>query len=208
MPDSMMTVNRHIVIIMDRSGSMASCRRDTEQGLQGFLADQFHEFPTGTIASLYQFDTEYEPVYENVDIADVPLYELTPRGGTALLDAIGRTINAVKAKWKPVAKDQRPDVIVVIVTDGHENSSKEFNAETIKEKIEKRTAKGWTFIYLGANQDAITVAASYGISRDGSMTYDTGNTRSAFTTLSGLVTRGSKGGSYSFTDEDRTSAVE
>lgn len=208
MPDNTTVTNRHIVILMDRSGSMDSCRTDTEGGLRAFLADQNSEFPTGTRVSLYEFDTEYGTVYENEPLSTVPDYTLKPRGGTALLDAIGRTITTVKAKRKALPKADRPDVIMVIVTDGHENSSHEFSHATVKEMIEKRTGKGWVFVYLGANQDAITVAASMGISRDGSMTYDTANVAAAFTSTSGLVTRGSKGGSYSFTDEDRTSAVQ
>lgn len=199
--------NRHIVILMDRSGSMESCKTDTEGGLRSFLAEQNSEFPAGTRVSMYEFDTQYNVVYENEPLSGVPDYVLTPRGGTALLDALGRTITTVKAKRKKLPKPQRPDVIMVIVTDGHENSSHEFDFATIKSMIEKRTEKGWTFIYLGANQDAITVAASMGISRDGSMTYDTANTTEAFASMSGLVTRGSKGGSYSFTDDDRKSAV-
>lgn len=206
MPD-VVNPNRHIVILMDRSGSMESCKDDTEGGLRTFLADQNSEFPTGTRVSMYEFDTQYDIVYENKPLSDVPEYVLRPHGGTALLDAIGRTITTVKAKRKKLPKPQRPDVIMVIVTDGHENSSHEFDHPTIKSMIEKRTEKGWTFIYLGANQDAIKVGASMGIPRDGSMTYDTAHTSEAFTSMSGIVTRGSKGGSYSFTDEERASAV-
>lgn len=206
MPD-VLTTPRLIVVLVDRSGSMASCRTDTEGGLATFIADQADTFPH-TMVALHQFDNMYETVYTPTPIADVPAYTLRPRGNTALLDAIGRTITDTKAAIKPLPKEQRPEVIVVILTDGHENASTEYTLDQIKTMTEKRQAKGWTFVYLGANQDAITVAASMGIRTDGAMTYDTSNTADVMASVSGMVSRGTTSGIYGFSDDERTSAVQ
>src|SRR5690606_9280578 len=127
-------------------------------GFNAFLADQ-QKIETPAVLSLYQFDDHYEPNYEKAALSEAkPLNTETyvPRGSTALLDAIGRTINAVEAR-KPAK------AVIVIITDGHENASREFSATKIKAMIDEKTAAGWSFVYLGANQDAITVASQYGI---------------------------------------------
>jgi hypothetical protein len=80
-------VYRHIIMIVDRSGSMQACREATEEGINGLFAGQAREDGWGT-ASLYQFDTEHDQVFQRLALAEVPPYRLVPRGGTALLDAV------------------------------------------------------------------------------------------------------------------------
>ena len=198
---------RHIALVLDRSGSMKAVKNDTEGGLAAFLEAQ-HENPGETRVSLYQFDTRYEVVYENVALADVPAYVLEPRGGTALLDAIGRTIRSVKTQIKALDEGERPgEVVLVILTDGEENSSHEFTLEQVKQKIEKRRAKGWQVVFLGADQDAITVAAGMGIGRETSLAYTARTTGKSMSTVARMMARGSKSGKYEFTDAEREAAV-
>jgi uncharacterized protein YegL len=156
-----------VTVILDRSGSMATIANDTNGGLQSFIDEQKKVHDKNIKLTLVQFDDEYEVVYDRVDIREVKKHTLQPRGSTALLDAIGKTINAKGAEFRRMKEENRPGkVIFVIITDGEENSSHEFAAPgLIKEMIEHQKDKyNWDFIYLGANQDAVTVGRSMGVS--------------------------------------------
>lgn len=166
------------VVILDRSGSMETCRDDTIGGFNAFLREQQAE---GGTLSLIQFDHEYQVVYPATPIGAVqPLTTQTfvPRGGTALLDAIGKTIKDIADGTKPT---------VVILTDGQENSSKEYTKAHIKDLIEQKTKDGWTFVYLGANQDAFAEAGSLGIAPACTVNYDPRRTPQAFRALSAAM---------------------
>src|SRR5437879_5693749 len=104
----------HIVAILDRSGSMMSIREDMQGGFNNFIAEQA-KTPGEVRVSLYQFDTEYDTVYENKPLAEVPALVLEPRGGTALLDAVGRTITTVGQKLAQLDEDDRPGLVVVVI---------------------------------------------------------------------------------------------
>ena len=165
------------VFILDRSGSMENCREDTIGGFNAFLREQK---ALGGTLSLILFDHEYTPLYDKKDICDVdPMTTETfvPRGSTALLDAIGKTIKAVEAE------DSRTP-IVAILTDGLENASTKFTKAHIKDLIDQKTKEGWTFMYLGANQDAFQEAGALGIAPAGTLNYDSRHTGSAFRALS------------------------
>jgi len=171
------------VFILDRSGSMESCLGDTIGGFNAFLREQ--QTMGGTL-SLIQFDHEYLVSYPVTPIADVqPLTTETfqPRGSTALLDAIGRTIKDTKS--------QNPSV--VILTDGQENASETYTKAHIKDLIEQKTKEGWTFAYLGANQDAFAEASSMGIAAGCTMNYDARNTPVAFRALSSAMSAQASG---------------
>lgn len=197
---------RHIVMVLDRSGSMQAVKTDTEGGLAAFLEAQ-KEIVGDTRVSLYHFSTSYEPVYENLALAEVPEYKLEPRGNTALLDAIGRTITAVKAQIKAMDVEERPgEVVLVILTDGMENSSREYTLPEVKKLIEKRRAKGWQVVFLGADQDAITAAAGMGIGRETSLSYTARMTGQSMSTVARMMARGSASGKYEFTDAERKAA--
>lgn len=154
-----------IVLIVDRSGSMASIQSDAEGGINSFIEEQKKVAGNANL-TLAQFDTDYDLVFDGVDIQEVEPYSLYPRGATALLDAIGKTINVVGARLARQKEFQRPSkVIVVIVTDGAENSSSEFSKAQINELITQQTdVWKWEFVYLAAGQDAIQEAQSLGIS--------------------------------------------
>jgi Mg-chelatase subunit ChlD len=168
------------VFLLDRSGSMESCWDDTIGGFNSFLSDQK---ATGGTLTLIQFDHEYQVTCERTNIDDIkPLTRETykPRGSTALLDAIGRLIK----DWKGASNPS-----VVILTDGLENASHKFTKAHIKDLIEERTKDGWTFVYLGANQDAFAEAGSLGIAPGCTMNYDVRRTPEAFHTLSAALSQ-------------------
>jgi hypothetical protein len=195
---------RHIAIVLDRSGSMQSVKTDTEGGLRSFLATQA-EAPGETTVSLYQFDDQYEAVYENATLADVPDFTLAPRGMTALFDAVGRTISAVGAQLAARPEGERPgEVIVVILTDGQENASREFSLDAVKGQIAvQQDDYGWKFVFLGADQDAFEAAGGMGIARGTTLSYASANTTDSMTKAGQMVARGTASGLYAFTDDER-----
>ncbi len=161
-----------IVLIVDRSGSMHAIRTDAEGGINSFIDEQ-KKVPGEATLTLCQFDTQYDVVHENKPIADVPPYTLNPGGGTALLDAIGKTITSHKTRVDNTPEPNRPGkIIYVIVTDGEENSSQNYNRDQINELITgRRDADSWEFIFLAANQDAMQEAHALGISGAGAMNF-------------------------------------
>lgn len=155
-----------ITMVIDRSGSMQQRRKDAEGGVNAFIQAQVKE-PGEALLSLIQFDTEYEIIHRGVPIDEVPEYRLEPRGLTALLDAVGKAINETKIRHGKLGKGKQPGLVVfVITTDGLENRSVEFTKAQIKEMIEEQQDKhGWTFTFLGANQDAFAEARAMGMKR-------------------------------------------
>lgn len=161
-----------IVCIVDRSGSMEAIQSDAEGGLNTFIEEQ-KKFPGEARLTIAQFDTEYEIVCSRVLIKDAPKYRLRPRGNTALLDALGRTITTLGEQLSKTAEADRPSkIVVVIVTDGMENSSLEYKASKIFEMITHQREKySWAFMFLAANQDAIKTATGLGMSGASSVSY-------------------------------------
>lgn len=152
-----------IVVVLDRSGSMSSGQDATVEGFNGFLAEQ-KKLPGECRMTLVQFDDRYQIDFNNTPISEVKL-AYAPRGGTALLDAMGRTIDEVGAELAKRSESTRPaKVIFVTITDGYENASRKFTRDDIFNKIaHQRDAYKWEFLYLGANQDAIAEATRLGI---------------------------------------------
>lgn len=157
-------MNTEILAIVDISGSMQSIRLDAIGGFNAFLADQ-QTVEGEARMTLALFDDQYDVLYAGRELAKAePLTEATfvPRGGTALMDAIGRTLNEQGARI--AAEGWAEKVIVTILTDGGENQSREFNAAMVRDMVGAAEAKGWSFVFLAANQDAFATAAYYGIS--------------------------------------------
>lgn len=199
-----------IGILVDRSGSMLSCRAEMESGIATFLSKQVEE-PVATLATLAQFDTAYDVVYGPTPVADVPHYTLSPRYGTALLDAMGRFITDIGSDLHDKKESKRPTtVIIVIVTDGEENSSHEYSRDQIKKMVEHQKAKyNWEFVFLGANMDAVAQASSFGIARGSALTFDTRNAPGVFTSsVSDYVSAYNSVGAAAFTAEDREDAMQ
>lgn len=177
-----------ITLIVDRSGSMASCLEDAEGGINTFIKEQKKE-KGKAVFSLIQFDAEYETVHSGIDMKSVPKYTLVPRGRTALFDSIGKGINDAKDRINDMTTE--PDcVIFVIITDGQENASKEFKKDQIKKIIEDQTDAGWQFTFLGADQAAFDEAVSMGIAVASVALYDSDErTSTAYMAASSNVSR-------------------
>ena len=195
--------------LVDRSGSMSSCRAQMTEAIAHFLGEQT-ALPGDVQATLAQFDTEYELVYPPTPIDQIPAYSLTPRGGTALLDAMGKFITDIGEDLAARSEDDRPGtVIMVIVTDGMENSSQEWTPEQINALVtQQREDYSWEFVFLGANMDAVEVAGSYGIPTGSSLTFDTHNAAASMNSVSAYVGTYAATGTSSFTDEDRQKAMK
>lgn len=161
-----------IAILLDRSGSMQSIKADTEGGFAAYIEQQ-RAVPKTIAVTLAQFDTEYELVYANRPIAEVPPLELLPRGGTALYDAVGRLVTDVGAELAARPEQERPGtVIVVVLTDGHENSSREWTNDAVRKLIQQQEQDyNWTFLFLGANMDAVAIGTGMGIAPGQAITY-------------------------------------
>lgn len=152
-----------ILAIIDMSGSMQGIKAEAIGGFNAFLKDQ-KAVPGAGRMTLALFDHEYNCQYEGMPLSDAaPLNGTTyePRGTTALYDAIGRTLD--EQGKRIAAEGWAEKVIVCILTDGHENASKDYTQARIKEMTAHAEKAGWSFVFLAANQDAFTGATSLGI---------------------------------------------
>ena len=179
-----------MVFILDRSGSMYDLTDDTIGGFNSMIENQKNE-PGEAYVTTVLFDHYYELLHDHVDVHKIkPITnnEYYARGRTALLDAIGRTINSIGNRLSETPEDERPEkVIFVITTDGMENASLEFTKQKIKEMIEHQQNKySWMFMFLGANMDAVSEAASIGINTNYAKTYTASSigTQSIYTSMS------------------------
>lgn len=181
----------HLYFLLDRSGSMQSIKADTEGGFAAFIDEQRSGQQGECRVTLAQFDNAYEVVYWDRPLAEVPALALLPRGGTALLDAMGRLITDAGARLAALPQEQRPGTVVVaVMTDGHENASKEWTHPAIKALVEQQTnAYRWQFLYMGADQDAIEVGASIGVSADYAVTYSRGKAGAAMAATSSKIAK-------------------
>lgn len=164
-----------LVFILDKSGSMSGLEADTIGGYNSMLAKQQTVSNECDITTVL-FDNNYELLHDRIDINAVcPITEKEyfVGGSTALLDAIGMTIHKIGNAQRHTAEDYRAEkVMFVIITDGEENSSREYTSDKIKAQIERQKTKyGWEFIFLGANIDAIQTAERFGISADRAIDY-------------------------------------
>jgi len=164
-----------LVFILDKSGSMSGLEADTIGGFNSMLAKQ-KAIGGECLITTVLFDNSYELLHDRIDIKAVsPITEkeYAVGGSTALLDAIGRTIHKIGNAQKHTAEDYRAEkVMFVIITDGEENSSREYSAEKVRAQIERQKTKyGWEFIFLGANIDAVQTAGRFGIAPDRAIDY-------------------------------------
>lgn len=199
-----------ICLLIDRSGSMGMIRGDAEGGVNAFLDDQRAADGRRTVR-IDLFDDRFETYCPTTDAAEVQRFELHPRGMTALLDAMARSIREFGAELAALDEAARPGhVIFAVMTDGEENSSREYSWDQVKAMVsEQQSTYGWNVVYLGANQDAIAVGSRLGVAADSSMTYSASGhgSRSMTRSLSGYVAVASAGGPAAFTDEQRDDAT-
>ena len=182
-----------LVFILDRSGSMSGLESDTIGGYNALLKKQKEE-PGEAIITTVLFDDNVELLHDRINVKGIrPITEKEyfVCGCTALLDAIGKTINKIGNVQRNTTEQERADkVMFVITTDGMENASKEYNYEKIKKMVEWQKEKyGWEFIFIGANIDAISTAEKFGISSDRAANYnaDGQGTRLNYEAVSNVV---------------------
>lgn len=201
-----------IAVILDRSGSMESLREATVAGFNGFVRSQLAVPGTASL-KLVQFDDQYEVVFDK-PVAEVP--ELTqatflPRGMTALLDAQGRTNEELGAELAAMDESQRPSkVMVLTLTDGLENSSKLFTLQRVADLVKhQREVYKWEFVYLGANQDAVKVAATMNIPAPMAMSYSANPeaVRKSIASTGALFSRMRRGEKAGYSEADRSGAI-
>lgn len=164
-----------LVFILDKSGSMGGLESDTIGGYNAMLEKQKAVEDECRMTTVL-FDNNYELLHDRIDIKAVSAIaekEYFVGGSTALIDAIGRTIHKIGNAQKHTAEDYRAEkVMFVIITDGEENSSREYSSEKVKKMIEHQKAKyGWEFIFLGANIDAVETAKRFGIAPNRAQNY-------------------------------------
>lgn len=182
-----------IVFVIDRSGSMMICAKDVVGGFNQYIENQKKD-TTPVLLTMNQFDHEFMTNYVAKDIKEVDNLDdfYLPRGSTALLDAVGRSIAQTEAYLASSKDDVK--VTFVIMTDGEENSSREYTVESIKSIIAAKEAAGWIFTYLGATADAWSAGVSLGINAANVASYASKNTRG---TISSVLQAYTSGSSYS-----------
>ena len=163
-----------LVFILDRSGSMAGLESDTIGGFNG-LIDKQKKVDGKAFVTTVLFDNQQKTVHDRIDLTEVaPMTEKEyyVGGSTALLDAVGDTVTHIEQIHKYVRPEDVPaHTMVVITTDGMENSSHRWRAADVKKLVEKKKEGGWEFLFLGANIDAVSEAARFGIDADRAVRY-------------------------------------
>lgn len=208
----MKTGKSEVIIILDRSGSMSSIAGDMEGGFKTFVEKQKKE-PGECLVSLYQFDDVFETIYEARNLQQIDGLTLSPRNSTALHDAVGRTINLVGDRLAKTSEADRPEsVIILTITDGQENASKEFTATQVAKMVKHQTDKyNWKFVFLGANIDAVTTGGNLGYVKGRSLTFGTSTAAVSSTwsvAASGVsCLRASAASDYAFTEQERQDAL-
>ena len=155
-----------LIFIVDRSGSMGGLENDTIGGFNSTISDQ-KKIEGETRVTTILFDNFFEVLHDRInlqDIAPLTAENYFVRGSTALYDAVALGIRKIVNVQKQTMADGRADkVIMVIITDGYENSSRETNAAMLHKMIDECKKDGWEFLFLGADIDAQAAAGSIGI---------------------------------------------
>lgn len=189
----------NVIFIIDESGSMAPTASDVRGGFNTYVEKLKGDGNKYSLTAI-KFGSKVRPLFENLALNEVP--KLTeenymPLDSTALYDAIGHGLAVAKEQW---GNDTKPHggnpVIMIIMTDGFENASRECKKDMIIAEIKKREDAGnWTFVYLGADQDAWSLASDLGFAKGNVMSYASSNTVQTFNRLSEATSRSSRDGS-------------
>jgi uncharacterized protein YegL len=174
----------NVIFIIDESGSMQSAASDVRGGFNTYV-EQLRGDGNEYSLTAIKFGTKVRPLFANLSLAEVPALtteNYRPLDSTALYDAIGYAFAEASRQW---ATDEKPygtaKTIVIVMTDGFENASREFSKETIVAEMKQREAAGnWTFVYLGADQDAWSIASNLGFAQGNVMAYASAETSTVF----------------------------
>ena len=181
--------NTEIIFVIDASGSMAHLVGDTIGGFNGFVESQKALEGKATLTTVL-FDSDWMILHNGVDLHEVqPMTteNYVVGGATAMLDAIGETINRVQDRHDKLGAEKPENVLFVITTDGEENSSHKFTKNQIEKMIKHQTnGHGWKFMFLGANMDAVKEAESIGVAKEYATgyTYTSKGVNDVYTTMS------------------------
>lgn len=170
-------------VVLDRSGSMQSCRANTISGYNEYINGLRADKETNYNITLIQFDSPHDGPELTVSYSDKTLSDIKdlsesgyePRGMTPLYDAVGECIRRVDAKGR--------GIITVIISDGMDNASREFTKDSIKNLIAEKEKEGWTFCFLGANIDSYTVGTSLGVTTSNISNYSQGDEKNLYSNL-------------------------
>lgn len=189
-----------LAVVLDRSGSMASIKDDMEGGLWSTIVEQ-NGLPGRCRVSLYQFDSEWETCYEAKLSGEITQSDcrLVPRGGTALNDAVVKSLAAMEDRILKEPEDERPGtVIVVVITDGQENGSTENTSKDVRDAIGRATDKfNWEFLFLAADDKGFADGAAMMAGTKGKrLMYDKGNSQGMHQAYSAAVTSARSGGKF------------
>jgi hypothetical protein len=182
-----------IHLVLDETGSMGHVRQNTINSVNEYLNSQRGD-PGDCFVTLTTFDVGHSrPIVRDIfrhipisDVIDLTFDTYSPYGSTNLYDAIGHSISTTTSELEK--QDTTPNVLLVIVTDGEENASKEYNLNQIQSLIAEKQKENWTIVYLGANQDAWKVGQSFGLSKGQTKSYDVADIKSTLRTLSESTT--------------------
>lgn len=154
----------HVVVLVDRSGSMDLMKDDAQGSINTFMKEQAGGAGKITV-SLYDFNNTSRKVFGPVDVREAPTYKLIPNGGTALRDAMSNAIDETGSFLRDLPAKKRPGKLVfVTITDGQELHSRYTSVTQLKEKVKHQTnTYNWEFLFLGANIDAFEAGSSYGV---------------------------------------------
>ncbi|MBR3168107.1 MAG: VWA domain-containing protein [Erysipelotrichaceae bacterium] len=163
-----------LVFILDRSGSMHGLEKDTIGGFNSMIEKQRKE-KGDCLVSAVLFNQHSDVLYDRVslkDIREMTEKDYVPSGCTALIDALGGAIKHIRNVHKYIREEDVPaHTVFVITTDGLENASHRYGSDQVKRMVAEQKEKGWEFLFLGANIDAVETASMYGIDRDRSVNY-------------------------------------
>jgi|AntAceMinimDraft_18_1070375.scaffolds.fasta_scaffold27537_3 uncharacterized protein YegL len=165
-----------IIFVLDESGSMGTVRDDVIGGFNRFIKDQ-KEIRGDVVMTIVKFDTRYNVVNQGAlleNVKDLNNETYQPSGCTALLDAIGKTINEVTTRHATLPEDEKPKkVLLTVFTDGEENSSKEFTlVSEVSKLVKKKEKEGWEILFMGADIDAWADGGAMGFSRNVNLSKD------------------------------------
>ena len=181
----------HITFVLDSSGSMSSIREDTIGGFNSFLEDQKNE-PGDSTVTLFEFNTDVDLLYQDESLENAPSLDTEtyiPGGRTALHDAIIAAINDTRSYVAERAEVSPDNVVIVVLTDGKENSSETPQKEVRSQVEYQQEDAGWEFLFIGANQDAALTASEMGMNVDKALDMDHSGegTRSAYSSTSDVI---------------------
>jgi hypothetical protein len=197
-----------LLLIIDRSGSMASIRDEMVGSLTTLLREQAQQ-PGLLTADVVTFDDRMETTHVLADPRSL-VVQLEPRGMTALLDAVGIGVTEFGARLAAMPEHARPSTVLAIVaTDGEENASREWTPQAIRALLDgQREQYGWDCVFLGANQDAITTGRELGFAQESAIDFDADadGTQNVVASAGRYLSTSRSGGRGSFTEEDRRNA--